>query len=134
MDNIEQKKRLGIRIKLRRIELGLTQEELAARLGNKSRASVCTVENGKEDMTTARIQQYANALECSLYYLIGDEGLDPEIKQTLIESGLKERAKYERHMAYAERLYHAYTSASPDTQAAVRAILHLSEDGQNGDS
>lgn len=71
MDRDIQQKKLGLRIKLRRIELGLTQEELAARLGNKSRASVCTVENGKEDLTTTRIQQYADALECSPSYLMG---------------------------------------------------------------
>lgn len=71
MDNNIQQKKLGLRIKLRRIDLGLTQEELAARLGNKSRASVCTVENGKEDLTTTRIQQYADALECSPSYLMG---------------------------------------------------------------
>lgn len=61
----------GERIKKRRKELGLTQEELAKKLGNKSRASVCTVENDKEDLTTTRIRQYAEALECSPSYLMG---------------------------------------------------------------
>lgn len=61
----------GERIRKRRQELGLTQEELANKLGNKSRASVCTVENGKEDLTTTRIRQYAEALECSPAYLMG---------------------------------------------------------------
>lgn len=62
---------IGERIKARRVELGLTQEELAKRLGNKSRASVCTVERDKEDLTTARIRQYAEALEVSPSYLMG---------------------------------------------------------------
>ena len=61
----------GERIKKRRLELGLTQEELAKRLGNKTRASVCTVEKDKEDLTTARIRQYADALRCSPAYLMG---------------------------------------------------------------
>ena len=62
---------MGERIRQRRKELGLSQEELAHRLGNKSRASVCTVERDKEDLTTTRIQQYADALETTIAYLMG---------------------------------------------------------------
>lgn len=72
---------IGQRIKKRRIELGLTQEELAKRLGNKSRASVCTVERNKEDLTATRIRQYARALDCSPGYLMGwEEGWAGEEK------------------------------------------------------
>ena len=62
---------LGERIKTRRLELGWTQAELAERLGNKSRASVCTVETGKEDLTTDRIVKYAEALGCTPGDLMG---------------------------------------------------------------
>ena len=58
---------IGERIKQRRQELGLTQEELARRLGNKTRASVCTVERDKEDLTTDRVEKYAAALESNYY-------------------------------------------------------------------
>ena len=61
----------GERIKKRRLELGLSQEELAKRLGNKSRASVCTVEKDKEDLTTDRIRKYAEALETTPAYIMG---------------------------------------------------------------
>lgn len=64
---------IGERIKQRRIELGLTQTELAHRLGNKSRTSVCTVETNKEDLTTDRIRKYAEALETTPAYLMGWE-------------------------------------------------------------
>lgn len=67
------KKTIGQRIRERRKELGLSQEELARRLGNKSRASVCTVEKDKEDLTTTRIRQYAEALDCTPAYLMGWE-------------------------------------------------------------
>ena len=67
---------IGERIKQRRIDLGLTQEELAHRLGNKSRASVCTVEKDKEDLTSTRIKQYATALDCSVLYLMGYEDIN----------------------------------------------------------
>ena len=70
---------IGERIKQRRIELNLTQEELAKRLGNKTRASVCTVERDKEDLTTTRIMMYAKALECTPAYLMGWEDAEKKI-------------------------------------------------------
>lgn len=61
----------GDRVKQRRIELGLTQEELAIRMGNKSRASISTIENNRDDLTTTRIKKLADALECTPAYLMG---------------------------------------------------------------
>ena len=53
---------VGEKIKERRKELGLSQQELAERLGNKNKASVCRVEKNVEDLTTTRIMAYAKAL------------------------------------------------------------------------
>ena len=95
---------IGERIKQRRLELGLSQEDLAKRLGNKSRASVCTVEKDKEDLTTDRIRKYAEALETTPSYLMGwDEPAsdDSEIK----------------------RLYEMYQKASPEVRSAVETLL-----------
>lgn len=69
---------IGQRVKQRRKELGLTQEELARRIGNSSRASICTVEKDREDLTTTRIAKLANALETSPAYLMGwTDNTDP---------------------------------------------------------
>ena len=62
---------IGERVKFRRQQLGLTQEELAKRLGNSSRASICTVEKDREDLTTTRIAKLAKALETSPSWLMG---------------------------------------------------------------
>lgn len=62
---------IGQRVKQRRKELGLTQEELARRIGNSSRASICTVEKDREDLTTTRIAKLAKALETSPAFLMG---------------------------------------------------------------
>lgn len=94
---------IGERIRQRRLELGLSQEDLAKRLGNKSRASVCTVEKDKEDLTTDRIRKYAEALETTPSYLMGwDEPSE--------ESELK-------------RLYEMYQKASPEVRSAVETLL-----------
>ena len=62
---------IGDRIRERRKALGLTQSELAKRLGLTSKAAISTVENNKEDMTTERIRKYADALDTTPQYLMG---------------------------------------------------------------
>lgn len=62
---------IGERVKFRRQQLGLTQSELAKRLGNSSRASICTVEKDREDLTTTRIAKLAKALETNPSWLMG---------------------------------------------------------------
>lgn len=67
---------VGERIKQRRKELNLTQTELAERMGYKSKVAISNVENGKEDLTTARVIKFANALECTPAYLHGWSDID----------------------------------------------------------
>ena len=64
---------LGERIKNRRLELGLSQTDLALRLGYKSKVSVSNAENDRDDMTTTRIEKYAKALHVTPAYLMGWE-------------------------------------------------------------
>lgn len=118
---------IGERIKQRRQELGLTQEELAKRLGNKTRASVCTVEKDKEDLTTARIRQYAEALETTPSYLVGWE----------VNTGAN--VETEPGMAYTlaplpsdiskedQELLARYHNASPEDRAIVDLALKRSQ-------
>lgn len=60
---------IGERIRKRREELGLTQEELAKKLGYKSRSSVNKVETARE-LSNKKVRQYAEILECSPAYLM----------------------------------------------------------------
>ena len=115
---------VGERIRQRRLELGLSQEELAHRLGNKSRASVCTVENDKEDLTTDRIRKYAEALNTTPAYIMGWEDKNNPINkvyeayqrqlQTKIDDNIIEKAA---------ELYDRYKHASPEARKAVEVLL-----------
>ena len=62
---------IGERIRNRRIELGMTQDELAKKLGYKSRASINKIELGKTDITQSRIEMFASVLETTPSYLMG---------------------------------------------------------------
>lgn len=56
-------------IKRRRIELGLTQVQLAARLGVHG-ATVAEAEAGKRDPTLSTVERFAKALEISVTALL----------------------------------------------------------------
>ena len=61
------------RIKARRLELRLSQDELAQKLGYKSRSTINKIEMGKNDITQSKIKAFAEALETTPSYLMGWE-------------------------------------------------------------
>lgn len=61
------------RIRERRIELGLTVEELAQRMGYKDKSSISKIENGKADIPQSKVVAFAKALNTTTAYLIGAE-------------------------------------------------------------
>lgn len=65
-------KTVGDRIREKREALGLTQEELAKRLGYKSRSSVNKMENSRE-LPIKKVERMAEILGCTPAYLMGWE-------------------------------------------------------------
>lgn len=63
----------GMRIKARREELGMTQDELAKKLGYKSRSSINKIELGERRLTQSKIVAIAEALDVSPLYILGLE-------------------------------------------------------------
>lgn len=63
---------IGERIRNRRIELGLTQDEVAQKTGYKSRSSINKIESSR-NLPLTKVEKMANALECSPAYLMGWE-------------------------------------------------------------
>lgn len=59
------------RIRNRREELGLSQEELAARMGYKSKSSINKIEMGVNDIPQSKVFAFAKALETTTAYLMG---------------------------------------------------------------
>ena len=54
------------RIRARRLELGLTAEDLAQQLGYKDKSSISKIENGKADIPQAKVELFANALHTTM--------------------------------------------------------------------
>lgn len=62
---------VGSRIKDRRIELGWTLGELAAKVGYSDNSTLSRVENGKTDMPLKKLDKIAQVLDVTPAYLIG---------------------------------------------------------------
>ena len=74
---------IGERIKLLRIKKGMTQEELAIKLGYKSKSSVAHIENGR-DIPRSMVVTLAQILDTTPAYLMGWEDEKPNKIQTKI--------------------------------------------------
>lgn len=63
------------RIRNRRLALNMTQEELAKKLGYKSKGSITKIESGYQNLTQPKIEAMAKALDTSPAYLMGWEDM-----------------------------------------------------------
>ena len=62
---------VGERIKKRREELGMTQDELAQKVGYKTRSSVAKLESNANGMLQSKLVLFADALQTTPSYLMG---------------------------------------------------------------
>ena len=92
---------IGDRIRERRIELGMTQEELAHRVGFKSKSSVNKIELGQRDVSTDQTKLFAKVLDVSPMWLLDYEGMVREQRKDKFVSEYGEEA-YEFFQKYLE--------------------------------
>lgn len=80
---------IGQRIKRQREAIGMSQEELAQKLGYKSRSTINKIESGINDITQSKVIEFAQALDTTPAYLMGweDETAEEEnnIAKEIIE-------------------------------------------------
>jgi|LAHS01.1.fsa_nt_gb transcriptional regulator with XRE-family HTH domain len=81
---------IGERIRKKREELGLTQEELATKMGYKHRSSVTKMEEA-EELSLKKVRLVAEALGCSPSYLLDWDSSTPKTS-TISKKSAPERA------------------------------------------
>lgn len=110
---------VGERIKQKRIELGLTQQDLADKMGYKNKSAISRVERDYEqNLTLDRVALFAEALNVSPYYLMGwEDKEEEEIKNKLAVSLL--------HGDKLKQLAEAYDRADDRTKALVDMALGI---------
>lgn len=80
------------RIKNRRIELGMSQQELADKVGYKTKSAINKIELGWRDISQSKILAFAEALQTTPSYLLGYDakGKNKEIVKTQKEEFTEE--------------------------------------------
>lgn len=106
---------IGERIKLRREQLGLTQEEVAKKCGYKSRSSVNKIELSRS-LPLSKVELMANALETTPAELMGWT----ETTDYIMEN---ETVEVPDDSSEAKELYEKYKNAIPEIQNAVDSLL-----------
>ena len=76
--------KVGERIRIKREELGITQDELAQLTGYKSRSSINKIEKGGNDLPQSKIVAFAKALNTTPSYLMGWEDDKPADTLTVL--------------------------------------------------
>ena len=99
----------GERVRLRREQLGITQEELASKLGYKHKTSVSKIENGVSSVPSTKVVELAKVLDVSVQYLMGKEKIDA--KKSL------------SHMDDEQMLVNAWSKATFDEKMQIYYVL-----------
>jgi len=68
---------IGERIRLRRQELGMTQQELCNRMGHKNRSTIAKIESGVVDISHSAIIKFASVLDVTVEHLMGLNSTHP---------------------------------------------------------
>lgn len=117
---------IGERIRQRRIELGLSQEEVSIKAGYKSRSSVNKLESSR-NLPLSKVEKMATALECTPAYLMGweDENGEPETNQEsyYIDDDAREMAQFLFENPEYKVLFDASRKVSKEDIATVKAIM-----------
>lgn len=91
---------IGQLIKNRRLELGLTQQELADKVGYKTKGSIQKLENTR-DMPIKKLKPIAEALDIDVKVLLGwdeEEKAEPSIENAAILADLMHDARLLDHV------------------------------------
>ena len=100
---------IGNRIRRKREELGLSQEELKNKTGYSNRSTIARNERGDINITSSKIEAIAKALDTTPAYIMGWD---------------EEESENER----IARFYYRYEELPDLEQAMVRKIMNCDED------
>ena len=111
--------KIGERIRRRREELELSQDELAKRLGYKSRSSINKIEKDASGLPQTKIAAIANALQTTPAYIMG---WDEVQKKNDIQTDIVVRMRTDDVFAASVAKLHQLT---PEQLASVTQIVDV---------
>lgn len=73
--------KFGMRVKLKRSSLGMSQTDLAKKLGYSEKSAISKIESGNAEPPLSKLESFADALETSVAYLMGWENKETDIAE-----------------------------------------------------
>lgn len=121
------------RIKHRREELGMSQDELAKKLGYKSRSTIAKIEKGENDITQSKISAFAKALNTTPSYLMGWDSDTPTNDGYYTDPDVAQLAEELRTNPEKRILFDASKDLSKDDIDIVLNLIHglKAKEGKN---
>ena len=113
---------IGERIKQKRLELNMSQDELAKKVGYKSRSSIQKIEAAR-DLPLRKVSKMADALETTPGHLMGWDVEDNE--EVSVVAPIVPIEPMDREKAI--ELFEMYSQADPEIQKAVDLLLKSSQ-------
>lgn len=113
--------KIGDRIKERREYLKMSQDDLAKKLGYKSRSSINKIERDASGLPQSKIVAIANALNTTPAYIMGWESDKPETSKK-IDATTDVLIRMETDKLYSELVLTLYKMDN-DKLLAVKAML-----------
>lgn len=111
--------KIGDRIKYRREQLGMSQDELARRLGYKSRSSINKIEKDASGLPQTKIVAIANVLQTTPSYIMGWQEVQKK-NDTLTDIVVQLRSDDE-----LLSLVEGITQLNPEQRASVKQIVDV---------
>lgn len=100
---------MGERIKARRIELGMSQAELADKVGYKEKATISKIERDGRSLRQTKIILFAKALDTTPLYLLTGEG--------------EENAEFDRYKEFLDRIKGMTAAEQEETMKFMDYII-----------
>lgn len=111
---------VGEKIKQKRIEMNMSQDELAKKVGYKSRSSIQKIEASR-DLPLRKVKKMADALDTTPSYLMGwEETLSGHTPPVVVEV----KSEYDQSkVEEAMKLYEQFESLPPEYQDTFLTML-----------
>lgn len=126
---------IGDRIRTRREELGLTQKELAERLGYKTKSSITKIEAGDNNLPITKVAKIAKALEVTESYLMGWEDsatvpTDGQSESYYVDAETRRLAQELHDDPELSVMLDAYRNLSPrDAKLVMDMVRRMQDEG-----
>lgn len=117
-------------IKARRIQLGMSQQELADKAGYTDRSSIAKIETGKVDLTQSKIKALANALQTTASQLMGDTENKPLVNNDEELTDYLEELKNRKELRMLFSISKNCTKEEVEQAVRIIEALHKKDDDE----